>query len=262
MQSVHIGLISAMPEEIENFLQHLSNIKTTTYGDLNIYNGFWNLDKEINFGVNISLVWSGWGKVSASRAITRLISHSENKSPIDLILFTGVAGGANSVLKQWDIIIADEIVQYDMDASPLFDKFVIPALNKAFMRPNIDNINLIYSALDKAKAMGQLKGFGNVYKGLIGTGDKFISNKEELKKLSSQFCNLNAVEMEGAAVAQVAEQEGLPWLVIRVISDSADDSASLDFTEFLEIYKNCSYELIEKILSSGLSNLKKTDYKT
>ena len=67
------------------------------------------------------------GKVSAARATTRLLSVKYNKVPIDLMIFTGVAGAVNNKLKQWDIVIADSLIQHDMDARPIYDKFVIPA---------------------------------------------------------------------------------------------------------------------------------------
>ena len=77
------------------------------------------------------MAWSGWGKVSAARAITRILA---SKNKIDLIIFTGVAGAANNNLSQWDIVIAEEVIQHDMDARPIFEKFVLPPLNKAKLK--------------------------------------------------------------------------------------------------------------------------------
>ena len=117
-----------MPEEIGSTIDNLENVTLKEYGDLKIYYG--KLKKKVsNYeSVYITLAWSGWGKVSAARAITRILA---GKYKIDLIIFTGVAGAANKNLSQWDIIIASEVIQHDMDARPIFEKFVLPPLKKA-----------------------------------------------------------------------------------------------------------------------------------
>ena len=127
----HLALLSAMPQEIGETKKHLRDIKEYKFGDLIIFTGFWDnqLTKKTLF---ISLAWSGWGKVSASRAITRIIALSYKNFPIDLIIFTGVAGGILKNSNQWDIIIAKELVQYDMDASPLYKKYEIPSLETIY----------------------------------------------------------------------------------------------------------------------------------
>ena len=101
--SKHIGILCAMPEEVGSTLDNLKNIETKTYGDLKIYSGDWcffNSTPE-SLNVHLSIAWSGWGKVSAARAATRLISHQFNNLKIDAIFFTGVAGAVNSNLKQY-----------------------------------------------------------------------------------------------------------------------------------------------------------------
>ena len=96
--------------------------------------------------------------------------------------------------------------------------------------------------------------FRKVYKGLIGTGDKFISDTKYLDIIKENIPNLLAVEMEGCAVAQVAEQEKIPWLILRVISDSANESAAQNFKDFLDIYKKYSWTLIEELVIYITSN--------
>merc|ERR1711965_1196119 len=83
--------------------------------------------------IRLSLAWSGWGKVSAARAAMRLLCSAPD---IDLVLFTGVAGAADPALKQWDVVLANAVVQHDMDASPIFPRFTLPALNRAQLEPN------------------------------------------------------------------------------------------------------------------------------
>lgn len=246
MRNLHLALISAMPEEIGNTLKHLNDISSEKFGDLEIYKGKWNNNNDDL--IFVSLVWSGWGKVSAARAATRLISNSSEENPIDCIFFTGVAGAVDSNLKQWDIVIADKVVQYDMDASPLFERFYIPALNQDRLYPSEEWKNKTFLAISKAKNNGLLKEFGLITKGLIGTGDRFISDKNILIELANDLDDLKAIEMEGAAVAQVATQEGIPWVIIRVISDEADLDAAQNFSEFLEKYKQSSWYLLKNIL--------------
>ncbi|MBO8244230.1 5'-methylthioadenosine/adenosylhomocysteine nucleosidase [Prochlorococcus marinus XMU1411] len=245
MESINIGLLSAMPEEIGTAIDNLENVTLSEYGDLKIYYG--KLKKKIpNYkSVYVTLAWSGWGKVSSARAITRILS-GINK--VDLILFTGVAGAANKNLNQWDIVIADEVMQHDMDARPIFDKFVLPSLKKAKIKCNNYLIDWIFNSLTNRLNNGSLKKFGVIRKGLIATGDSFISDESVIKRLKDQIPNLEAIEMEGAAVAQVAEQERIPWAIIRVISDSANSNSMIDFDQFLKDYVFYSWELLDCIL--------------
>ena len=247
MKSINIGLLSAMPEEIGSTLENMENITTSTYGDLTIYYG--KLKRHVpNYkSVYITLAWSGWGKVSAARAITRILA-GENK--IDLIIFTGVAGAANKKLCQWDIVIANEIIQHDMDARPIFEKFVLPPLKKSKLKSDNFLKDWITSSLTKNIKNGHLTRFGNIKEGLIATGDLFISDEKVIKRLKDEIPNLEAIEMEGGAVAQVAEQENVPWVVIRVISDSADSNSVMDFDLFLKDYVLNSWDILDCILQN------------
>ena len=230
-----------MPEEIGNTLQNLKEINISEYGDLKIYSGELKNNQSSYDKVFISLAWSGWGKVSAARAITRILN-SEKK--IDFILFTGVAGAANSKLNQWDVLISEEVIQHDMDASPIFDRFVLPPLKKAKLKPNKKLKNWILNTLKRNSKKGLLKNFGNISTGLIATGDSFITDKDKIDSLIQDIPGLQAIEMEGA---EVAEQENIPWVIIRIISDSADSKAADDFDQFIKIYARSSWEILESI---------------
>lgn len=234
-----------MPEEIGSTIENLENVTFKEYGDLKIYHG--KLKKKVkNYeSVYITLAWSGWGKVSAARAITRILAGT-NK--IDLIIFTGVAGAANKNLTQWDIVIANEVIQHDMDARPIFKKFVLPPLKKARLKSNNFLKDWIFSSLTQSLKNGNLVGFGNIKMGLIATGDSFISDESVIKSLKDQLPDLEAIEMEGGAVAQVAEQEGIPWAIVRVISDGADSNSEMDFDQFLKDYVLSSWKLLDSLL--------------
>ena len=105
------------------------------------------------------------------------------------------------------------------------------------------------NSLKEALMNKELTHFGEVKIGLIGTGDKFISDSSVLESIVKDLPNLYAVEMEGAAVAQVCTQESVPYLILRVISDNADGSAAQNFTDFIEDYKGVSWNLIKSLIS-------------
>lgn len=237
---LHLGVLGAMPEEIGSDLSHLQQLRSEQHGDLTIHHGTW------GEGIRLSLAWSGWGKVSAARAATRLLSSAPD---IDLLLFTGVAGAADPALRQWDVVLADAVVQHDMDSRPLFPRFTLPALNRAQLNPDTSWLTWASTALAQAAQAEELEGFGTPSTGLIATGDRFVGDTAVLDALREALPGLKAVEMEGAAVAQVAEQEGMPWLVLRVISDGADASAAQSFGDFIQMYDRRAWCLLQALLS-------------
>ena len=133
--SNHLGILSAMPEELGSTLDNLIDVKKFKFGDLLIYQGYW-VDHINKKNILVTTAWSGWGKVSAARAATRLLSLRGHPIPIKILIFTGVAGALNKNINQWDIIVPNKVCQYDMDARPIFDKFVIPSLNKKYLNSN------------------------------------------------------------------------------------------------------------------------------
>ena len=247
----NLGILSSMPEELGSILTLLNNVQKKDLGDLVIYKGKWTLNNTKDFEINVILAWSGWGKVSASRATTRIICEGENSNfPIDLLIFTGVAGSASALVDQNDLVIADSVIQHDMDAEPLFRKFVIPAFSKDIIFPKKEIISWALNSFIKNQHSKDLSHIRSIQKGLIATGDNFITDKEIIKNIKNYFPKLIAVEMEGAAFAQVALQEKINWLLIRVISDNANNDADLDFKEFLEKYQNNSVNTIKCIINS------------
>ncbi len=237
-----------MPEEIGKTIDHLIEIDEKHFGDLTVYRGKWISSQFNGYEIYITTAWSGWGKVSSSRAATRLIQVSSEKSKIDLFIFTGVAGGLREDVNQWDLVLASQLIQHDMDASPLFPKYVIPALNKKILKADNKIINWAFESINKFKIQKKLKKFSKVHLGLIATGDRFITSKNCIQEVCKDFLDIYAVEMEGSAVAQVAIQEEIPWLVLRTISDGANVSSSEDFNSFITNYNLYSWELIEALL--------------
>lgn len=234
---MRIGIIGAMEEEIQCFKNDLEIVSEEIIGMRKYYIGRL-------FGKDIVLVFSRWGKVAAASTVTTLIQKFE----VNLVLFTGVAGAVNSNLNIGDIVISNNLIQYDMDvtAIPGFKKFEVPLLNKCSFE--IDD-----SLLDTATKSAHyyidnemkseinvevLNEFGikipKVVVGTIASGDQFIADKDKIRVLSSQIDNLECIEMEGAAVAQVCYEHGVAFIVFRVISDKADEYANIDFKKFVE----------------------------
>ena len=137
-----------------------------------------------------------------------------------------------------------------MDARPLFKKYEIPALKTIKIKSNELIYNWTLSTLKESIKKGSLETFGDLYHGLIATGDKFISEKNDLENISKDIKNLLAVEMEGASVAQVARQEKIPFQIIRVISDEANENSPVDFSKFLLKYNKHSGKIISALMEN------------
>jgi adenosylhomocysteine nucleosidase len=225
-----IGIISAMREEINALLDQLEDASKINKGKRTYYSG-------ILYGKKVVLVFSRWGKVAAAATTTQLINDYE----IDEIIFTGVAGSINSDLNIGDIVIGRNLYQHDMDASPLFNKFEIPILKKAFIKAN-NNLNLINSThlflnnyvdyIEDSLANSFNISTPKVVHGDIASGDQFISTISKVKQLNKEIPTAICVEMEGAAVAQVCYEYEVLFSIIRIISDKADDNSSIDFPLF------------------------------
>ena len=169
MKLLHIGILCAMPEEIGSTTKNLKNVSLKIFGDLKIFSGEFNPNKNLDSTLLVSVAWSGWGKVSAARAATRLIGCTYQDEPIDLIIFTGVAGAANLNFNQWDIVIPDELVQHDMDARPLYKKHVIPALKEARIKSLKNCVKWSTEVLKESILKNQIRPFLNVKNDMMWT---------------------------------------------------------------------------------------------
>lgn len=231
-----IGIMGAMPEEVFGITELLSDKKERKIGNRIFYEGTIN-------NIRTIVVFSRWGKVSAATTATTLIL----EFGITELIFVGVAGAINSKLNIGDIVIGERLVQHDMDASPLIPRFEIPLLDITYFESTNQQRNLAETAirnfLDKAQfetiiEKEDLDIFGihkpKFYIGDIASGDKFFSSQEEKQDLLHNLPTILCVEMEGAAVAQVCYEQDIPITVIRIISDTADEKAEIDFPQFIE----------------------------
>ncbi len=225
-----IGIISAMREEINALLEQLQDVSKINKGKRTYYSG-------ILYGKKVVLVFSRWGKVAAAATTTQLI----NDYKIDEIVFTGVAGSIHSDLNIGDIVLGKNLYQHDMDASPLFNKFEIPIIKKTFIETttNLSLINSTHLFLDNYSEYidtSQANSFNistpKVVHGDIASGDQFITTKSKVEQLNKEIPTAICVEMEGAAVAKVCYEYEIPFSIIRIISDKADDNSSIDFPLF------------------------------
>ncbi len=232
-----VGIMGAMSEEIDRLMLQMKIESTEIIGKKTIYKG-------ILEGKAVVLVFSGWGKVAAASTVTLLIERYH----VSHILFTGVAGAIDACFNIGDIIISSELIQHDMDCAGVMgiERFEVPLLGlKAFTADNNlqqlakkSAYEYLSNDLKKDVELRELDNFHisnpSVYLGLIASGDQFITSHKKLEALRQDLPDLMAVEMEGAAVAQVAHTYDLPFVVIRTISDKANDNASIDFPRFLQ----------------------------
>lgn len=246
-----IGILGAMHEEVSCIKKLIQMSGETEIGSRKYFEG--------KLGNNeVVLSFSRWGKVASSCTTTTLI----NKFDVDFILFTGVAGAVSEQLNIGDIVISQALYQHDMDARPLFDQFQVPLTSNIVFEPRREDI---INAANAAEAFVQtienfipaqlLSKFSilspKVYQGMIASGDKFVSDPENHEELHFKYKGNEtlAVEMEGAAVAQVCTEYGIPYIIIRTISDKADHSAAINFQAFIE---NIASKYASGIISSLL----------
>lgn len=232
-----IGIMAAMHEELNRIVAMLSDVSEEKVGRKTVYLGNLNNKKVV-------AVFSGWGKVAAATTSTMLIE----RYCISQLIFTGVAGGIQPHLNIGDIVIGTSFVQHDMDCAGVLGikRFEIPLLSlteipstealqkqseqaaKEYLSSDITN-DVDKKELEKLNITNP-----TIYCGLIASGDQFISSHDKLQELQGALPDLLAVEMEGAAVAQVAYEYDLPFIVIRIISDKANDDSLIDFPQFIE----------------------------
>ena len=229
-----IAIVSAMHEELRALLPLLQNPQRETLAGREFHQG------EIH-GRPVVLVLSGIGKVAAATTATLLMQ----RFGVGPLVFTGVAGGLGDGVRVGDVVVARQLIQHDMDASPLFPRFEVPLTGRSRFDADAVLADALAAAAQRCLlrvseliAPAQLAGLGIahpcLHHGLVASGDRFVSSQAESAALRAALPDVLAVEMEGAALAQVCADFGRPFAVLRTISDRADDSAHVDFTRFIE----------------------------
>lgn len=226
-----IGIIGAMEAEVALLRDSLNGLETHRFGkNFVVYTGQF-------AGKDIALCQSGIGKVNAAIATTLLKEHF---AP-DLVINTGSAGGIGGSLKVGDVVVGTHIMHHDVDVTAFgYQHGQVPQLPAAF----VCNETLV-AAAEKAACTFQA---ARVMHGLIVSGDSFINSKAAIEQIHARLPQPLAVEMEAAAIAQTCYQLDTPFVIIRAISDSAEDSASVSFEEFLEVAAKHSAQMVQQMI--------------
>jgi adenosylhomocysteine nucleosidase len=237
-----IGIICAMDVELEKILAMMENEQGEMIGSVVFHKGTIG-------GTDVVCAVCGVGKVFAAMCTQSMIL----KYAPDSIINVGVAGALDKRLNIMDVVVADDLVQHDMDVTALgVPRGMI--LGTDYIAFQTDNrvSKKLYSALtalnEERKQKGE-KELGTMH-GRIASGDQFITKKEQKDDITGAFGAV-ACEMEGAAIAQVCHVNQVPFAVMRAISDTADDSSEVDFPEFARAAAECASEVIRRFLAEG-----------
>ena len=209
------GIIGAMDEEVDTLKNTLSDVKITSIGGMDFCEG--TLDVE-----PVVIVRCGVGKVNAGTCAQLLISFFG----VEQIINSGVAGSLDASIDIGDIVVSTDAVQHDFDLTPLgyAPGEMIGTGSAAFPADAGLRERTVNAVRECAPEV-------HVFEGRICSGDQFISSAEQKDTITAKFGGL-CCEMEGGAIAQICFQNSIPFVIIRAISDKADGSAEMDYTEF------------------------------
>ena len=228
------GIVAAMQQELSAVLARLPDEQRQRVAGRDFWVGHWH-------GHEVVAVLSRVGKVAAATTAAALIE----RFGVDRIVFTGTAGGLAEGVRVGDLVVADAFMQHDMDASPLFPRFEVPLYGQSRFAVDAGLSQALAQAARSAVAAPMVTlgadavaefglGAPRVHQGLIVSGDRFVATSAESAALRAAVPDALAVEMEGAAVAQVCHDYGLPFAAVRTVSDRADDAAHVDFMRFID----------------------------
>ncbi|WEV45657.1 5'-methylthioadenosine/adenosylhomocysteine nucleosidase [Streptococcaceae bacterium ESL0687] len=206
-----IGIIAAMDEELRLLTENLeSSQKAMVHGNV-YYEGVLGRHEVV-------LVKSGIGKVMSALAVGILV----DRFKVDAIINTGSAGGIGGDLKVGDLVIGDRLAYNDVDVTAFGYAYGQMAGQELYYESSKYFVSQLKNVTeDKAKV------------GLITSGDSFISSQEKINQIKDHFPQVLAVEMEGASIAQAAHNLNKPFVILRAISDTGNEEASISFDEFI-----------------------------
>ncbi|GEB32957.1 5'-methylthioadenosine/adenosylhomocysteine nucleosidase [Brevibacillus sp. FSL K6-0770] len=227
------GIIGAMDEEIALYLEAMQQATTTVKAGVAYYSGKME-------GKEVVLCKSGVGKVNAAVTTQILLDQFQ----VERVIFTGVAGAVHPELNIGDIVVSTDCLQHDIDVTPLgFAPGQIPFTEQWTWQADQE---LMQQAIEAGKG---LEAGVQVVSGRILSGDQFVASREKVQWLYEQF-QAHCTEMEGAAVGQVCAMNGVPFVVVRSMSDKADGSAHVNFVEFTKLASQRSYAIVRNMLLS------------
>ena len=223
-----IAIMGAMPEEVAPILERLDDVQEVNYAKNKYYKAKYK-------NIDVVVAYSKIGKVFSTLTATTMLE----LFACDVLLFTGVAGAVNPDLQIGDLVVASKLAQHDLDITIFGHPHGYVPEGSVYVEADKDLI-----ALSKmvASEMGV-----KVKEGIIATGDQFIAS-EERKNFIAETFKADALEMEGASVAVVCDALGVPFFILRSISDSADMDAGFNFEEFVESSAKVSAEFLMKMV--------------
>jgi adenosylhomocysteine nucleosidase len=245
-----IAIVAAMHEELSALLAQMPDEQRVRIAGRDFWVGHLH-------GQPVVAVLSRIGKVAAAVTATMLLE----RFAVGAIVFTGVAGGLAPGVNVGDVVVATQLLQHDLDASPIFPKYEVPLLGLSRFTADAAISDTLAGVAemtlrDPVALVGQeaVDEFGlqspKVHRGLLVSGDRFVSTAAESAALRLSLPDALAVEMEGAAVAQVCHDYGVPFAAMRTISDRADDEAHGDFARFVaEVASRYSLALVNAWLA-------------
>lgn len=250
---VRLGIMAALHDEVAALVAAMGpSARVYTVGQRDYYAG-------TLLGCECVLVLARVGKVAAAATAVTLIREFNAGS----VIFTGLAGAVAGEVKVGDVVVARHLLQHDLDASPLFPRYEVPLLGRShFGACEALTATLAHCAAEYlAEGLPQevnaatRRQFGvgqpSVHVGTIASGDCFVNDAAGVAALRQALPEVLCVEMEGAAVAQICHEYGVPCAVFRTISDRADDSAGVDFSAFLsQVASFYSAGILRRFLSA------------
>lgn len=210
-----LGIIGAMDEEVAKVKEQMENVEVMTKASMEFFRGTIE-------GHPVVVVRSGIGKVNAAMC-TQILADEYH---VDAIINTGIAGSLNADINIGDIVLSTDTLEHDMDAVAFgYPLGQIPRMDTLSFEADAKLRSVARQACEKVNPEV------TVFEGRVVSGDQFISDKEKKQWLVDNFAGY-CTEMEGAAIAHAAYLNQIPFLIIRAISDKADDSASVDYPTF------------------------------
>lgn len=228
-----LGIIGAMDEEVSKLKEQMTDVSVTTKASMDFYAGKLN-------GKDVVIVRSGIGKVNAA-VCSQILADDYH---VTTLINTGIAGSLKAQINIGDVVLSKDVMHHDMDAVAFgYPLGQIPRMDVLSFEADSPLIALAEKCCKKVNPEI------STFVGRVVSGDQFISSKEKKNWISENFDGY-CTEMEGAAIAQTAYLNHIPFLIVRAISDKADDSAQMDYPTFEAQAIDRSVKLMMEMVAS------------
>ena len=228
MTTNKIGIIGAMKVEAEGIISQMDSHSTEVISGITFYEG-------ILHGKDCVFAVSGVGKVFAAVCAEIMILHFN----VTMIINSGVAGARADGLSVGDIVVADSLVQHDMDTSAVGDPIgMISGINVISIYTDTELSELLVKCASK---------YTNCIKGVIASGDQFVADNGRKEWIKKTY-HASACEMESASIAQVCYINKIPFCIMRAISDGSDGNVSMDYPAFVKMAAERAIKVLDDFL--------------